>query len=233
MLEFVQSKIRVVLLEVEDVLDVGATEPVNRLGVVSNYAEVFTPCRELLNDQVLSEVGVLVLVYQNVREFVLVLQEQIGKIPQQDVHLEQKVVEVHGLRSEAAVLISAVNLRNARPAGLVVFGHNLRVVGVSAGVDEVVFGVADSSLDAGGLVDFVVHAQPFDDVLNQRPAVLRVVDGEVAGVVDPLALHAENAGKNAVERSHPNVTGFAFANDLPDAFLHLAGGLVRKRQRQD
>ena len=161
----------------------------------------------------------------------LVLQKQIGEIPQQHVHLEQEVVEVHGLRPKTPVLISAVNLRDARPAGLVVFRHDLGMVGVPAGVDEVVFGVADPGLDAGGLVDFVVHAQPFDDVLDERPAVLRVVDGEVAGVIDALALHAEDAGKNAVERPHPDVAGLAFTYDLPDTLLHLAGGLVGERQR--
>ena len=233
MLEFVEGKIRVVLLEVEDVLDVGAAETVNRLRIVTDHTEVLTQGRELLDDEVLGEVGVLVLVHQDVRELVLVLQKQIGEIPQQHVHLEQEVVEVHGLRPKTPVLISAVNLRDARPAGLVVFRHDLGMVGVPAGVDEVVFGVADPGLDASGLVDLVVHAQAFDDVLDECPAVLGVVNGEVARVVDSLALHAEDAGKNAVERPHPNVAGLAFTDNSPNALLHLARRLVGERQRQN
>ena len=66
LLEFVEGKIRVVLLEVEDVLDVGAAETVNRLGVVTDDTEVLTQGRELLDDEVLGEVGVLVLVHQDV-----------------------------------------------------------------------------------------------------------------------------------------------------------------------
>ena len=66
LLEFVEGKIRVVLLEVEDVLDVGAAETVNRLRVVTDHTEVLTQGRELLDDEVLGEVGVLVLVHQDV-----------------------------------------------------------------------------------------------------------------------------------------------------------------------
>ena len=59
---------RVVLLEIEDVLDLGAAEGIYRLRVVTHHAYIIMSLTELLQDEVLSQVGVLVLVDHNIVE---------------------------------------------------------------------------------------------------------------------------------------------------------------------
>ena len=57
-----------VLFEVEDVRDLGAAPPVDRLVVVADHAEVTVRKRQSLDDPVLAQVGVLILIDQEVVE---------------------------------------------------------------------------------------------------------------------------------------------------------------------
>ena len=60
-----------------------------------------------------------------------------------------------------------------------------------------------------------------------------VVDGEVGRIVDSFAFDAKNAGKNAVERSHPDVSRFCVAHNLANPQLHFAGSFVGESQREN
>src|SRR6476620_4456135 len=63
----------IVFLELQYVLYGGTTERVNALGIITNHANIFMHCTQQLNDLVLRGVGILVLIDQDVLEFVLVL----------------------------------------------------------------------------------------------------------------------------------------------------------------
>ena len=105
-----QLGLRVVFFEVEDVLDVGAAKGVDALGIVSHHTDILMHGAQLLDDEVLGEVGVLVLVHQDVAEAVLVFVEQIGEVPKQHIHLVQQVVEVHLTRTKASDLILRIDV---------------------------------------------------------------------------------------------------------------------------
>ena len=233
LLEFEQLRFRVVLLEVQDVLDVGASERIDALGIVAHDAYIFMHCAELLDDQVLGEVGVLVLVHEDVLEPVLVFVQEVGKVPKQHIHLVQQVVEVHGTGPETPHLILGIDVGEHGTSRLLVLRTNLGMLRVRARIDEVVLGCADAGLHTRGFVHLVVQPHPLDDVLQQAAAVLGVIDGEVARIVDALAFDAQDAGKDTVKGAHPQVPRLAFAHQLADAILHFSGRLVREGQGQN
>ena len=233
LLELIDHTVRVVPLEVEDVLDVGPAEAVDALGVVADHADVFPGGTELPDDEVLGEVGILILVDQDEGELLLVLVEQVGEVPEEDVGLEEQVVEVHRPGALETEVVSGIDLRDARPARLLVLPHDVRVGRIVLRTDEVVLGAGDAAVDRVGLVELVVEAEALDHILDDAPAVLRVIDGEVGGVIDPLALDPEDAGKDGVEGAHPDVARLGLAYNLADAALHLARGLVGEREGED
>ena len=203
------------------------------MGVVAHHADVLVDRAQLLDDEVLCEVGVLVLVHEDVPEAVLVFAQQVREVAKQHVHLVQQVVKIHGACTEAPRLVVGEDFSEHGPAGLLVFRSNLGVLGVRPRVDQVVLGAADAALHACGLVHLVVETHALDDVLQQAAAVLRVVDGEVSRVVDALAFHPKDAGEDAVKRPHPEVARLALPDEGADAVLHLLGRLVRERQGQN
>ena len=95
--QFEELHLRVIALEVKDILYVGSAEGVNALCVVAHDADVLVACRQLLDDEILCIVGVLILVHHDVLETLLVFQQHVGEVAQQDIHVEQQVVEVHGV----------------------------------------------------------------------------------------------------------------------------------------
>src|SRR5690606_16952879 len=103
--QFEYFQVGVILLKIQDVLDIRPPEGVNALCIVPHHADVLVNRCQTLDNQVLREIGVLVLVHHNVPEFMLVLMKGLGMVPEQDVGFEQQVVEIHG-----ACLVTAVNI---------------------------------------------------------------------------------------------------------------------------
>ncbi len=95
LLKFVDHAIGIVPFKIENILDVGPPKAVDALRIVTHHTNVFPRCAKLADDHVLGEVGVLVLVDQDEAKLLLVLVQEIGKIPKKNIGLEQEVIEVH------------------------------------------------------------------------------------------------------------------------------------------
>ena len=103
-----------ILLEIQDVLDLGAAEAIDGLGVVSHHADVPVPCSQLEEDEVLGHVCVLVLVHKDMVKAGRYILKRLRRLLKEDIHIEENIVEVHdaGLLAKCAVGgIDAVNLR--------------------------------------------------------------------------------------------------------------------------
>jgi 4-diphosphocytidyl-2C-methyl-D-erythritol kinase len=89
-----------VLLELEDVLDVGAAPAVDGLVFIADHADVAVRAGEQLHQLVLRAVGVLVLVDQQVFVAAVVAFAHLGRRLEQAHGFEQQIVEVErvGLR---------------------------------------------------------------------------------------------------------------------------------------
>ena len=96
-----------VLLEAQDVVDLGAAPAVDRLVVVADAADVGRAAGDQPQPEILGDVGVLVLVDQRVAEAALVVGEHVRVLQEQPQHLEQQVAEVGGVELLEALLVGA------------------------------------------------------------------------------------------------------------------------------
>ena len=123
LLELDHLGVREILLEIEDVGDVGTAPAVDGLVVVAHNHEILILGRQQVGDLVLHVVGVLILVHADVAEALLVLLEHLGARAQKLQRTHEQVVEVHRIRCAQAALelgIHAgglVGARNHRRAG--------------------------------------------------------------------------------------------------------------------
>ncbi len=69
-----------ILLEAQDVADLGAAPAVDRLVVVADAADVLRALRQQPQPEILRHVGVLVLVDQDVAEAAVVLRQHVGMV---------------------------------------------------------------------------------------------------------------------------------------------------------
>ena len=97
---------REVVLEIENVADVGAAETIDRLIGITDTADVPVLGRQQSEDQVLGTVGVLVLVDQNVTPQTAVPRQHLGDVLEELQRGEQEIVEVDGACGPDLLLVA-------------------------------------------------------------------------------------------------------------------------------
>jgi hypothetical protein len=91
---------RKVALEAQDVVDLGPAPAIDRLVVVADHADVLPLLGQQPQPQVLRDVGVLVLVDQDVAEAVVVLGQHVGVLLEDGQVVQQQVAEVAGVQHQ-------------------------------------------------------------------------------------------------------------------------------------
>ena len=226
LLERDRPRLREVALELEDVADVGAAEGVDRLVGIADRADVVVVLGEQLQQPVLRVVRVLVLVDHHVAERVLPVLPRVREVLE-DLHRQhQHVVEVDRVRGGQLLLVERVRLGDR----LVVEGGDL--LGVLGRRDQLVLRVRDLRVDAARGEALRVLLQLLEHLLDEPHLVGAVVDREVRLVAQPLGLSAEHAAAGGVEREDPDRPRHR-AEHRRQPLAHLAGGLVRERDRED
>ena len=222
---------RIVALEIENVLDLGAAERVDALRVVSDHAHAVVKLRQAAYDDVLRIVGVLILVHEHIPELLLVAGQHVLAVTQQYVGLQQQVVEIHRSVLLAALAIDVVYVAELRYLLLTVLGTVRRIGEIGSGRNQAVLGIGDARGYGIGLVLVVRQVHVANDGLQQVLDVRRLIDGERLGKTYAVGIFAQYAGKYRVERSHAYVAALR-ADHALDALAHLLGGLVGKGQRK-
>ena len=99
-----------ILLEAQDVVDLGAAPAIDRLVVVADAADVLAPLGEQPQPEILGDVGVLVLVDQHVAEALVILGEHVLVLAEDPQRLEEQVAEIGGVERLEAILVGGVEL---------------------------------------------------------------------------------------------------------------------------
>ena len=124
--------------EFQYVVNVGTPEGVDALRIVTHHADAVVLLCQLFHDQMLGEVGVLVLIHQDILELIAVSLQHIGMIAEQYVGLHQQVVEIHAVACAQPALIALIDLMNHWSLGHLVILHYLCIGSIHARCDEAV-----------------------------------------------------------------------------------------------
>ena len=216
-----------VLLEVEDVRDVGAAPRVNRLIVVAHNHEVLVLGGEQVGDLVLDMVGVLVLVDADVAEALLVLLEHLGAGAQQLERAHEQVVEIHGVRGAQAALQLQVHL------GSLLLLRRARFLDELLRADHGVFGRGDLGADHVDGVLLLLDTQVGHDLAHHAAGIVIVVDGELAGIAEQVGVLAQHAHAHGMEGAHPHATHAAVGQHGAQTLAHLSSSLVGERDGEN
>ena len=81
---------------------------------------------KLRYDEMLGEVGVLIFVDKDISEKLLVMASDVGEIPEEDIHVDEDIVEVHRVSTSASFTVCLEYLARQRTlrlfVGIVVVG---------------------------------------------------------------------------------------------------------------
>ncbi|GIU91467.1 MAG: hypothetical protein KatS3mg011_0373 [Acidimicrobiia bacterium] len=188
----------VVLLEVEDVADVGPPPPVYGLVAVTHHAQVAMSRGELLDEHVLGVVGVLVFVDQDVGETLLVVGQHVVEGAEQLDGDHQQVVEVHRRRRQETLLVEAVDV------GHLPLVEAVGLLRVGLVVDQLVLGSRDRSLHRPGREPFRIEVEVPDAAGDQTDRIGLVVDREPRPVAETVGFPSQDPHARRMEGGHPH-----------------------------
>ncbi len=184
--------------------------------------------RQQAEPEILRDVGVLVLVDQHVLEAAVIVREHVGVLAEEAQALEQQVAEVDRVQHLQAILIGGVELHAlAAGEGHAIAGRHVlrREAAVLPAVDE--------ARERAGGPALLVDVVGLDHLLHQAKLVVGVEDGEIRFQADHLGVAAEQLHADRVEGAEPQHALDRAADELADAVLHLAGGLVGEGDGED
>jgi hypothetical protein len=218
-----------VLLEVQDVLNVGTPEPVDGLVVIADNSQIAVACSKQGDQAVLGCVGVLILVDEDVPEQVLITLQHLGVLLEKAHCEENQVVEVHGVVCSEEPLVLPVDRCGHRVV------ERCRGLCERLGANELVLGVVDPGQDAPGWVQLVADPGSGHGLLDDAELQIGVVDAKGAGVAlqAPLNVGPEYPQAGAVERVHPGATGLCVPHSPGQALSHFTGRFVGEGDSED
>ena len=187
------------LLKGQNILNGGAAEAVNGLVVITHHANVLKLVRQQRGEHILGVVGVLVLVHHHIAELVLVQLQHIVILSQQLHGVVDHIVKVHSVRRQQLLLIERIALGDLPLTEVRTHGSP-----VLLGTDQRVLGVADLRQNGPVVQKLVVNAQLALALLHHPLAVVRVINGKVVGIAQPIPKPAQDPRAAGVEGVGPN-----------------------------
>ena len=218
-----------ILLEAEDVVDLGAAPAVDRLVVVADAADVLPALGEQPQPEILGDVGVLVLVDQHVAEAPVVVGEHVRVLAEDLQRLEEQVAEIGGVQRLQPVLVGGVELPPVPVGEGVGVGLRARPSGDSPRFFQV--SIQPASWRAGQRFSSIPSAAMICFIRRIWSSVSRMVKSDLRP--DQLGMAAQELGADRVERAEPLHAFEHAADQVADAVLHLARRLVGEGDGED
>src|SRR5690606_36790520 len=95
LLQFEHLNIRIMFLEIKDDLNIRSTKPIYTLRIIPYHTDIFIDCSKTLDNQVLGEVGILILIHHEVLELMLIFAKYFGMLVKQNIGFEKQIVKIH------------------------------------------------------------------------------------------------------------------------------------------
>ena len=158
----------------------------------------------------------------------LVVPEDVGRLVEEADGGEEEVVEI-----ECAGLAEPLLVPGGEPGDLAVAVGGGVLVEVRR-VEHLVLRPADRPEDGrGSVLPGRRQVRVLEDLPHEGSLVIRVVDDEARRDPDRLAVAAEQACTERMERPHRDVPAGIVPDEAHDPLPHLGGGLVRERHGED
>ncbi|MPN10536.1 hypothetical protein SDC9_157831 [bioreactor metagenome] len=162
---------REVFFKAQHIAVIGAAPAVNGLVFIAHHKYVAVKRRQVDQQLILGQVGILELVYQHVFEAVGVFVANFGVFAQQARSPEQQIVKIDGVVEVQQLFIAGIHA-----------GNDLIAVGIGgdvAGGEQIVLGRRDRGVDAGRAMDLFVDVHLAHGALDESVLVRFIKDNEI------------------------------------------------------
>ena len=231
--QFEETRSLKLALIVENIIDIGTTETIDTLRVITHGTNTLLLLTELHDDRHLNVIGILILIHQDIIEAGGIFVANILMFPEKLIGKRQQIIEIHGISLLAALHVSHENLTHLRHLRTLVLLEDSRITLIGSSTHQVVLRHRNLGMNGSRLILLVIQSHLLHNRLDQRARVTFVIDGKVVVEADMLSLRSQDSGEDAVEGTHIEMLGEIISHQFSDTFLHLPCRLVGKGERHD
>ena len=231
--QFEETRALKLALIVENIIDIGTTETIDTLRVITHGTNTLLLLTELHDDRHLNVVGILILIHQDIIEAGGIFVANILMLPEELIGKRQQIIEIHGIGLLAALHVSHENLTNLRHLRTLVLLEDSRIALISRSTHQVVLRHRNLGMNGSRLILLIIQPHLLHYRLDQRARVTFVINGKVVVEADMLSLRSQDSGEDAVESTHIEMLGEIISHQFSDTFLHLPCRLIGKGERHD
>ena len=231
--QFEETRALKLALIVENIIDIGTTETIDTLRVITHGTNTLLLLTELHDDRHLNVIGILILIHQDIIEAGGIFVANILMFPEELIGKCQQIIEIHGIGLLAALHVSHENLTNLRHLRTLVLLEDSRIAVISRSTHQVVLRHRNLGMNGSRLILLIIQPHLLHYRLDQRARVTFVINGKVVVEADMLSLRSQDSEEDAVEGTHIEMLGEVISHQFSDTFLHLSCRLVGKGERHD
>ena len=188
---------------------------------------------QLLEYQILGVVGILILINHYVLKARGYGLQSLRIVPEEDIHIEQDVVEIHHAGLLELQLITLIQVAQPLMLRTHIGEHQVGVVAIAGRRNEVVLCRRDARENVLGLVDLVVESHLLDADLDRALGIGSIVYGKILGIAQEAGVFTEKADEHGVEGTHHQSSGLPAADHQGDALFHLVCRFLCKGKGED
>ncbi len=177
--------------------------------------------RQQPQPEILRDVGVLILVHQNVFEAALVLPQHVRMLAEQPDILQQQIAEVGGVENLQPLLIGRIKL-----AALAVAKHRGFTGWHLRWRQSAILPAVDQPGQHPRRPALVVDVLGLQKLLQQTDLVVGIEHGEIGFQLHQFGMEPQDASADGMERAEPWHALDRLAEHLAEPVLHLARRLV-------
>ena len=215
-----------ILFEAQDVFHLRPAPGVDRLVVVADAADVAVALGEQTQPHVLHQVGVLILVHQDVAEPAMVVGQDVRLGPQDLRHVQQQVAEIRRVQRPQPGLV-----RGIKHLGMAVGEVGILVRGNPRRRQPTVFPALDHAHQRRRGPPLGVDPLRLHHLLQQPKLVVGVEDGEIRRQPDMLRVPPQHPRAQRMKSPKPKAFR-RLAQQRGNTFPHFPRGLVGERNGQ-
>ena len=231
--QFEETRTLKLALIVENIIDIGTTETIDTLRVITHGTNTLLLLTELHDDRHLNVIGILILIHQDIIEAGSIFVANILMFPEELIGKRQQIIEIHGIGLLAALHVSHENLTNLRHLRTLVLLEDSRIALISRSTHQVVLRHRNLGMNGSRFILLIIQPHLLHYRLDQRARVTFVINGKVVVEADILSLRSQDSGEDAVEGTHIEMLCEIISHQFPDTFLHLPCRLIGKGERHD
>ena len=185
--------------KIQYILNIGASEFVNGLVIISYYTQILILAGQNANQLKLYRIGILILIHHNITESLLVILQNVWLCLQKLHRLHQQIVKIQRIVGAHLFFIFPIHFGNLL---LMVIPYRIQLIFLRC--DIFILRRRNGCQEISFFINLCINLKKLAHILHHGLLVICIVNGEIRIVPQPINVTSQNSYTSRVKCADPN-----------------------------